>query len=79
MTDQIDALIEILTDADSLLRKRLPKVGAEIPHLLVVLAPSGDTLLRGNIDPADLKTLAMHLNSLADEALQQPREDEIPN
>lgn len=79
MTNQLDALLSILTDTDRTLRKRLPKVGAEIPHLVVVLAPSGDTLLRGNIDPADLKKLAEHLNELAVEGLRQPDDREPIN
>ena len=57
----------------------MQKIGPEIPHLLVVLAPSGVPLVRGNIDPADLRALAKHLADLAAEGSSQPGDIEHPN
>lgn len=79
MTEQIDALIKIIADSDRRLRKRLQSIGPELPHLLVVLAPSGVPLVRGNMDPAALRALAQHLDDLAAEGLSESDNNEHPN
>ncbi len=77
MTDQLDAIQTILTDADYILRNRLAEIGAvDLAHILVAVAPDGATLVSGNVDPEGLKALAQDLSEAADEAMNGPADDQ---
>lgn len=79
MTDaQITEIQDIFTEIDTLLRERLSAIGAELPYLIVAVAPDGGALVRGTIDPAELKELVKEVEQAAKEAVLRPSDDTEP-
>ncbi|OYY32994.1 MAG: hypothetical protein B7Y08_29960 [Rhodospirillales bacterium 24-66-33] len=77
MTHQIDAFRTILTDVHDILQQRFAAIGAtETPYVLMAIGPDGFAIVRTNVDPEELKAMAVDLGKAADEAMQHPLGDE---
>lgn len=69
---QFHAIQAILTDVDRMVRERLTAIGVEIPFLFVAVAPDGTALVRGNVDPDELRKLANEVEEAANEGVLRP-------
>lgn len=61
----VDVLEQILSDLDTELRDRLKAAGLDVPHLLLAIAPDGAGVIRSNVGPKDLQTMAKDLDDIA--------------
>ena len=44
MADTVQALEEVLAEADALIRQQLKERGLDVPHLVVAVAPDGQSV-----------------------------------
>lgn len=80
MTDsKIDEIQDVLTDVDTLLRKRLKALGVDIHHVLLAITPDGGGVIRSNAGPDALSDLADVLADIADEAVTSRSSEEPLN
>lgn len=56
----------VLTEVDTLLRRRLRRLTPQVDHLILAVAPDGAGMIRSNCTPESLRELADLLVSIAD-------------
>jgi hypothetical protein len=79
MPQEIENLHKLLSEIELTLRERLKEIGVDLPHLLVVTGPSGDTLILGQMDSEMLKRVCADLGESADQELRRRSvEDSLP-
>lgn len=79
MNDQIDAIHTTLTEVDEVLRERLKVFNGDIAHILVAIGLEGAAIVRGNVDPGDLKKIGAKLIELAEEEIQRRQRTDTPD
>jgi hypothetical protein len=68
MEDPATIIDEILGEADVLIRRRLQERGIEVlPHLVVVVAPDDQVVLRSNVPSEELASFGKDLQHVVDE------------
>jgi hypothetical protein len=63
---------KMVAEADVLVRLRLKEIGLEVPHLIVVVTPEGEVVLRSNVSPDVLRSFGEDLKNIADELEAAP-------
>lgn len=76
MTDEIDAIHQLLSDIELTMRERLKEIGVDLPHLLVATCPSGNILVLGELDAETLKRVCADLGERADQELRRKSADD---
>jgi len=70
MPEQIDFIHEILAEIELSMRERLKHIGVDLPHIVVALDSTGNTLVLGEIDPVSLKRISEELAKRANQDLR---------
>ena len=77
MSDSTASLQAIFTVIDRLLRLKLEESGmTDTPFVMIAISPDDELILRGNLDPAELKMLSEALAEAAEQAVTGPANDE---
>lgn len=76
---KIPEIRDILTEVDALLRERLKAAGIDISHVMLVIAPGGAGVVRGNVGPPGLADMAEMLAEIADGSAIERPENELLN
>jgi hypothetical protein len=76
---QISEIQDILTEVDTLLRKRMASIGLEIPHILLAITPDGAGVVRSSVGPEGLADMAEMLAAIAIAAAARKPDDEPLN
>ena len=75
---QIRNIQGILTEVDTLLRRRLEESGLEIGHVLLAMTPDGAGVIRSNVRPEGLGDMADLLAEVAEgTALERPENEPL--
>ena len=69
----------VLTEVDTILRRRLSALGVEIGHVLLAISPEGAGTVRSNVGPADLGDMADLLAEIVVEAASRKPDNEPLN
>ena len=77
MPEEIEAIHQLLSEIELTMRERLKVLGVDLPHLLVATGPSGNTLIRGEMDADILKRVCAVLGERADLELRRRSADDL--
>ena len=70
--DPSAALDAILSEADTLIRRRLKELALEVPHVVVAVTPGGQVILCANVSAGVLRCFGEDLQNVADELTAPP-------
>lgn len=60
-TDPFSSIEAVVAEADALLRRQLSERTPKVPHVVVALGPNGAAVIRSNVGPDMLETIARGL------------------
>lgn len=73
MTDALNLFEQIAGEATALIRRRMVEFGVQALHLVLVIAPNRDVIMKSNIGPEGLKEVQTIIEEMIDQVAQAKR------